>query len=162
MSASTNLGASPNTAILPLAPRCKREWFAVHTRARHEKVVAQRLREQGIALFCRWSEVHRWSDRRKFVEVPLFSCYVFAKLLPTGEDRFRVLADDGVLQVRRRSRHGNANPERQIDAVRKLVGRATALVYPSLSSRLGNGCGCAAARWTVSKEFCSLETKTIL
>lgn len=72
-------------------------WYAVQTRARHEKVVAQRLREQGVTTFLpMYNEVHRWSDRRKVVELPLFSCYVFVRLLPTNEQRLRVLRQDGV------------------------------------------------------------------
>jgi transcription antitermination factor NusG len=38
-------------------------WFAIHTRARHERVVAQRLEEQGVNAFLPTvTEVHRWSD----------------------------------------------------------------------------------------------------
>ena len=74
-------------------------WYAVHTRARHERTVAHRLRDQGVNTFLPLvTEVHRWSDRRKSVEVPLFGCYVFVKLPPTGEHRLRVLRIDGVLK----------------------------------------------------------------
>jgi transcription antitermination factor NusG len=56
-------------------------WYAVNTRARHERVVAHRLRELGVTNFLPLvTEVHRWSDRRKSVELPLFGCYVFVKL----------------------------------------------------------------------------------
>lgn len=75
------------------------QWYAVHTRARHEKVVAQRLQEGGVATFLPVvTEEHRWSDRKKLVEVPLFSCYVFVQLAPTSEERARVLNIDSVLQ----------------------------------------------------------------
>ena len=58
-------------------------WYAVQTRSRHEKVVAHRLTEQGITTFLPTiQEEHRWSDRKKIVELPLFSCYVFAKVAP--------------------------------------------------------------------------------
>ncbi len=69
----------PNTP--PMTEVNTETWYAVHTRARHERVIAQRLREQGINTFLPLvTEVHRWSDRRKSVEVPLFGCYVFVKL----------------------------------------------------------------------------------
>ena len=82
MSASHQSWTAPESrAILPLVAGDEVEqWFALQTRARHEKVVAQQLRDKGIATFLPLVRgVHRWSDRRKIVELPLFSCYVFAK-----------------------------------------------------------------------------------
>ena len=41
-------------------------WYALHTRARHEKAVERRLRDQGMETFLPTAvEVHRWSDRKK-------------------------------------------------------------------------------------------------
>ena len=49
-------------------------WYAVQTRARHEKTVEQRLLERGVTTFLPLvTEVHRWSDRKKSVQVPLFT-----------------------------------------------------------------------------------------
>src|ERR1700745_638975 len=74
------------------------DWYAVHTYPRHEKVVAERIRQQGLTSFLPTiTETHRWSDRRKVVELPLFSCYVFVQLVPTNEKRLRVLRIDGVI-----------------------------------------------------------------
>src|SRR5580693_9193151 len=73
-------------------------WYAVHTRARHESAVALRLRERGVTVFLPTvTEVHRWNDRRKIVKLPLFSCYVFVKLIPNNQERQRVLRTDSVL-----------------------------------------------------------------
>jgi len=60
-------------------------WYALQTRARHEKVIAQRLQESGLTTFLPMvTEVHRWSDRKKTVELPLFTCYLFVKVRPTS------------------------------------------------------------------------------
>jgi len=97
-------------------------WFAVQTRSRHEKMVAHRLREQGVTTFLpMYNEVHRWSDRRKIVELPLFSCYVFVKLLPTNEERLRVLRQDGVFSFVGVRGQGTPIPDAQIDAVQTLI-----------------------------------------
>jgi len=99
-------------------------WYAVHTRARHERVVAQRLTEQGVTTFLPLvTEVHRWSDRSKSVELPLFGCYVFVRLSPTGEERLRVLRIDGVFKFVGARGLGTPITESQIDAVRKLIGQ---------------------------------------
>ena len=72
------------------------QWYAVHTRARHEKMVAERLREQGMESFLPLvKQTHRWSDRQKTVELPLFSCYVFARMAAGGKDRLRVCGNPG-------------------------------------------------------------------
>src|SRR5262245_33069439 len=58
-------------------------WFALRTRARHEKLVARALAERGVECFLPLSrERHRWSDRFTIVEVPLFSTYLFVRLDP--------------------------------------------------------------------------------
>ena len=98
------------------------EWFAVQTRPRHEKVVAQRLGEKGISTFLPLVKtVHRWSDRRRTVELPLFSCYVFVRLAPRNDARLRVLLVEGVASFVGPRGQGTAIPEEQIESVRKLV-----------------------------------------
>jgi transcription antitermination factor NusG len=97
-------------------------WYAVHTRVQHEKAVAYRLRERGVTTFLpTFTEVHRWKDRRKTVELPLFSCYLFVKLMPRNEERQRVLRTDSVLGLVGTQGIGTPIPNEQIDAVRILV-----------------------------------------
>jgi transcription antitermination factor NusG len=97
-------------------------WYALLTRARHEKVVQQRLRDGGVPTFLPLvTEVRRWSDRHKVVEFPLFSCYVFAKLPFTSQGRLNALRIDGVLNLVGCRGAGVPIPEEQIDAVRKLI-----------------------------------------
>ncbi len=97
-------------------------WYGLQTRPRHEKIVAQRLQERGVQTFLPLvTEVHRWSDRKKSVEIPLFSCYVFAKFAPQREERLRVLRVEGVFGLVGASGEGAAIPEEQIAAVRNVV-----------------------------------------
>lgn len=99
-----------------------RNWYALQTRCRHEKIVAYRLQEHGVASFLPIvREVHRWSDRKKQVELPLFSCYVFAQLAPTNEDRLRALRIDGVSGLVGVPGAGTPIPDDQIEAVRTIV-----------------------------------------
>lgn len=97
-------------------------WYAVQTRSRHEKVVAMRLQEQGIATFLPTiREEHRWSDRKKIVELPLFSCYVFVKVASTNEQRLRVCRTDGVFQIIGVRGEGTPIPHEQIEAIQTLL-----------------------------------------
>lgn len=98
------------------------QWFALHTYARHEKVAEQELRRSGITTFLPLvREVRNWSDRRKVVELPLFGCYLFAKLGPGNEERAKVLRVNSVLGFVGPSGTGLPIPEEQIQAVKTLV-----------------------------------------
>jgi transcription antitermination factor NusG len=120
MSSSNQLWESPSAA--PIIAAETANWYAVQTRARHEKIVAGRLREQGLDTFLPLvSEVHLWSDRRKKVDVPLFGCYVFVKLAPSNERRYRVCNVDGVFGFVGVRGEGTAIPDEQIEAVRTLI-----------------------------------------
>ena len=58
-----------------------RKWYAIYTRPRFEKQVAQRLEEQQIEAYLPLVKTMRqWSDRKKLVEVPLFNSYVFVHI----------------------------------------------------------------------------------
>jgi len=97
-------------------------WYGLHTRSRHEKIVAQRLEERGVTAFLPLvTEERRWSDRKKSVQLPLFSCYVFAKFAPQRAERLRVLRVEGVFGLVGDRGEGIAIPDDQIDAVRNLV-----------------------------------------
>ncbi|MBI5167002.1 MAG: UpxY family transcription antiterminator [candidate division NC10 bacterium] len=53
-------------------------WYALYTRPRHEKAVAEQLERRQIEAFRPLREVlSRWKDRRKLVQLPLFPGYVF-------------------------------------------------------------------------------------
>ena len=101
---------------------CAERWYAVQTRARHERVVVQRFRDKGLTTFLPLvTEVRRWSDRWKSLELPLFSCYVFVKIMNTNEDRLKVLCTDSVFDFVGVARQGTPIPDEQIDAVRTIV-----------------------------------------
>ena len=56
-------------------------WYALYTRARHEKKVCMYLDQKGInAYLPMTSEIRKWSDRKRKVELPLFPSYVFVQL----------------------------------------------------------------------------------
>ncbi len=98
-------------------------WYALHTRAKHEKFIGEQLHFKGVETFVPTvRQIHRWSDRSKAVDVPLFSCYVFVHdVLPRAH--VSTLRTPGVL--RWVGTHGEpaAIPDSQMEAVRSLVER---------------------------------------
>jgi transcription antitermination factor NusG len=64
-----------------LAIKAEKIWYPVYTRARAEKKVYAWLTKHGIECYLPLKKVLRqWSDRKKWVNSPLFSSYVFVKI----------------------------------------------------------------------------------
>ncbi|HDP97944.1 MAG TPA: UpxY family transcription antiterminator [bacterium] len=94
-------------------------WYAISTRARHEKKVNQRLLEKQIQSYLPVQKTHRkWSDRYKLVEEPLFSCYVFVRI--ALKDRLPVLQTDGVVRLVTFNGIPATIPEEQLNAIRTV------------------------------------------
>jgi transcription antitermination factor NusG len=56
-------------------------WYALYTKSRMEKKVAERLILQGIECYCPLiKKKKQWSDRKKWVEEPVFKSYVFVNI----------------------------------------------------------------------------------
>jgi transcription antitermination factor NusG len=73
-------------------------WFVVWAESRAEKMVAKRLAALGLAPWLPVvKERHRWSDRWRVVDCPLFPGYLFARA--TNANWHQVLRTPGVLTV---------------------------------------------------------------
>jgi transcription elongation factor/antiterminator RfaH len=95
-------------------------WYAIYTKARNEKKVAELLSRSDIENFLPLMKRQRiWSDRKKIVEEPLFSSYIFVHISP--QEHLQVLQTPGV--VRFISFEGQKVPVRalQIEAIRQFV-----------------------------------------
>ena len=97
-------------------------WFAVQTRPRHEKKVAAGFQEKEIRAFLPLlSENHRWSDRSRLVDVPLFPGYVFIRTADTPGNRISVLRTNGVIRFVGVRGAGVPIPDDQIESVRIIL-----------------------------------------
>ena len=100
----------------------KSNWYAVQTMARHEKRIAAQFEEKHVCTFLPiLGQIHRWSDRRVKVEVPMFSCYAFVRMIHTVEERLKVLRTPGVLGFVGSERQGTPIPEEQIESLRTAI-----------------------------------------
>jgi transcription antitermination factor NusG len=111
-----------DSGLTQLASQDARRWYALHTKARHEKAIERRLRDQGMETFVpTTTQVHRWSDRKKKVEVPLFSCYVFIRSALSAEDRTRVYQVDSVHGFVGTRGSSLPIPDEQIESIQKVL-----------------------------------------
>lgn len=125
----TNFDSKTPFVPLDLTPE-EPNWYAVHTRSRHEKRVAAQFAEQSVCTFLPLLvQMNRWSDRKCKVEVPLFSCYTFVRIAQTPEDRQKILRTPGVLGFVGYDRRGSAIPHEQIESIRTAI-HANIPCYP--------------------------------
>jgi transcriptional antiterminator NusG len=101
-------------------------WFAVWTRARHEKAVEEQLDARDVEVFLptalRWS---RWKDRKKQIAWPLFPGYCFARFEP--HESLLILKCPGVVSIVSIAGTPAPIPDYEIDGIRRLV--ATDLLF---------------------------------
>jgi transcription antitermination factor NusG len=72
------------------------EWYAVYTRLKWEKKVAALFIQKHVHTYCPLNHVlKQWYDRKKWVDEPLFTSYVFICITPA--QRVDVLKTPGVL-----------------------------------------------------------------
>ena len=96
-------------------------WYAVYSRSRSEKKAALELEAQGIEYYLPLIKTLRqWSDRKKWVEEPLFRSYIFVHI--EQKEYYEVLKN--FYLVRYVTFEGKAVPipEKQIEAIKIYLG----------------------------------------
>jgi transcriptional antiterminator NusG len=89
---------------------------------RHEKRIAAQFEEKRVCTFLPLlHQVHKWSDRRMTVEVPMFSCYAFVRIAQTTPERLKVLRTPGVLGFVGSERQGTPIPDEQIESLQTAL-----------------------------------------
>ena len=90
-------------------------------RSRAEKAVYDRFIDQGFEAFLPLErKLRKWSDRKKWVEVPYINSYVFVK--SSEKEYFEVLNTFNVVRFVTFEGIAAPIPEWQIDAMKKIVG----------------------------------------
>jgi transcription antitermination factor NusG len=95
-------------------------WFALRTKSRHEKLVREQLTNQGIEpLLPTVKRLSQWKDRKKEVEVPLFSGYCFVRF--ASEQKLPVLKTIGVVDIVGSGQRPEPIPDAEIAAIKTLM-----------------------------------------
>ncbi|HET6993772.1 MAG TPA: UpxY family transcription antiterminator [Chitinophagaceae bacterium] len=79
-----------------MIPITKKKWYALYTRPRWEKKVADLLEKKKVEVYCPLNKVQKqWADRKKVVLEPLFTSYVFVHV--TEQEHISIKQTDGVV-----------------------------------------------------------------
>jgi transcriptional antiterminator RfaH len=106
----------------------EQRWYAVHTRANHERGAADVVRRRGIevylpSLFSR----SRRRDRVLYLDRPLFPSYFFARFRATSRERIDVLSAHGVARILGNATAPASVPDWQIDSLRAALGSGSSV-----------------------------------
>lgn len=116
------LNLIPGLQNMPFAEGFGVNWYSVQTGYRSEARVARDLTMKGFETYLPLlHEVHQWKDRRKTVDVPAFSGYLFVRYLPSLRNRVRVLETTGVVRLLGGNHVPTPIPDFEIQAVRQTL-----------------------------------------
>jgi transcriptional antiterminator RfaH len=92
-------------------------WFAIYTHPRAEKKIHSELLKKGIDAYLPLQRTLKfWSDRKKWVEEPLFKSYIFVHI--SDVQYFEVLNTPGIVRYVTFEGKAVPIPDKQIDAIR--------------------------------------------
>lgn len=96
------------------------QWYALYTRANSEKKLFENLQEKNIECYLPIRKVLKvWSDRKKWVEEPLFRCYIFVKV--SHKEFFNVLSTTGAVCYISFGGRAQSIPENQINNIKAFL-----------------------------------------
>ncbi|MDZ4713517.1 MAG: UpxY family transcription antiterminator [bacterium] len=99
----------------------EKSWFVLQTKPRNENHVLLQIQQKQIEVFVPFMEKIRiWSDRKKKIQVPLFSGYVFVR--GNEEERLRAITETfGALRyIFYEKRPANVS-EREIELIKQAI-----------------------------------------
>jgi transcriptional antiterminator RfaH len=96
------------------------QWFVAYTIARSEKKVFDRMRIEGMDCYMpTYTAVKQWSDRKKKVQLPLFTSYVFVRV--TEAKLPKILKIPGVVRIVYYLGRPAIVRQKEIDSIREFL-----------------------------------------
>lgn len=94
-------------------------WYVIYVNVRHEKKVVQKLLDQNIHAYSPVvKRLRQWSDRKKWVEFPMISGYVFVKT--DLVDKEKILGNPAVMGFIKFDGREAVIPQKEIDILKSI------------------------------------------
>ncbi len=115
----------------------QKKWFAVYTKFRSEKSVAENLRKVGIQTYLPLIESTKYYKSRKRTTVkPLINHYVFVKI--DQAEYLKTLQTPGVISFLKLGSSLISIPDQEIDLLRRIVGEKMDVLTEEWRPNLGD------------------------
>ncbi|TMI70503.1 MAG: UpxY family transcription antiterminator [Bacteroidetes bacterium] len=103
-----------------MIPITKKKWYALYTRPRWEKKVADLLEKKKVEVYCPLNKVQKqWADRKKIILEPLFTSYVFVHV--TEQEHISIKQTDGVVNFVYWLNKPAVIRHEEIDTIKKFI-----------------------------------------
>ena len=103
-----------------MLPDTEKRWIAVYTKSRHEKTAYDQLVQKNIEAYLPLIRTkRRWSDRTKWVDVPLFRSYLFVRI--ELKNHLYVLQTIGVHHVIKFNQEVAIISDEQIQSIKLMI-----------------------------------------
>ncbi len=97
-----------------------KKWIVLYTKPRHEKLVQMELKKKGLQTYLPLlKERRRWSDRKRWVEFPMFKSYIFVKA--ELKESIFILQTSGVVKIVRFGEKIATLEESNIQGIRLMI-----------------------------------------
>ena len=107
-------------------------WNVLYTKTKNEKKVFDRLSDLGIDAYCPCQRtLKQWSDRKKWVEEPIFKSYIFVKTPESEVQKLKILNTSGVVRFLYWLGKPAQVRQGEIDAIRNFLGEHQSVVSVS-------------------------------
>jgi transcription antitermination factor NusG len=114
-----------------------KQWFALYTQPRKEKVLDSELKKRGIESFLPLKKsLRQWKDRKKLVEIPLFPSYIFVNV--DDNKLYEIVQVTGAVRFIYFEGKPVPVPQEQIDSIKILLEREIEFELQRNNVRVGD------------------------
>ena len=111
-------------------------WYAIYTKSRNEKKLADRLSLKGFEVYCPTQTVYKqWADRKKKVQEVLFKSYLFVRF--ELNDQLEVLQTPGAVALLKWLGKPAEIRDEEIEAIEHFLNDYTDVKVTSINFREG-------------------------
>ena len=112
-------------------------WHVFYVQRRHEKKIYDRLVENGFETYLPLEKVlKQWSQRKKWVEEPLFKSYIFVRISP--KNIMKVLQVPGIVTYVKHSGKPAIIRDNHLELVKSLLKNETSFEVMDVSIDVGS------------------------
>ena len=98
-------------------------WNVLYTKIKNEKKVFERLSNQGVEAYCPCQRtLKQWSDRKKWIDEPVFKSYLFVKIPENETQKIQILNTPGVVRFLYWLGHPAIVRQAEVDSIRIFLG----------------------------------------
>lgn len=114
-------GKKDKSSVINQLSESDQKWFAVYTKFKCEKYVAEHLNKKQIQTYLPLiHKTKRYTRKVKHFEVPLINCYVFVYI--TKDQYVTTLETEYVMKFLRQGKDLIAIPQEEIDIMKRVAG----------------------------------------